>query len=133
MQFGCVLDGIGDVGGFGWRGSVDGRVSVLDGVDGRGRLGVVVFESPGDSCQGFRGAEEGVVVGTVADPLPIDSVLLSVEFQGSGAQVGKSVVIQGCVSGVAHCAADIETHVAEFKGLCACVGGASVAAFRGSK
>ena len=108
---------------------VDGRVAVLDRVDRCGWLGVVTFESPGDARQGFRGAEERVFAGTVANSLAFDSVLLSDEFQGCGAQVGKTVVIQGCVGSVVHCATDIEAHVAEFKGLRACFGGTSVAAF----
>ena len=102
-------------------------------MDGRGWLGVVAFESPGDARQGFRGAEEGVFVGTVADSLAFDSILLSDEFQGCGAQVGKTVVIQGCVGSVVHYAADVEVHVAEFKGLRACIGGTSAAAFGGSE
>ena len=96
-------------------------------------MGVVVFETPGDARQGFSGAEERVFVGTVADSLAFDSILLSDEFQGCRAQVGKTVVIQGCVGGIAHCAADIEMHVAEFEGLRARVRGTSAAVFRGSK
>ena len=108
-------------------------MAVLDGVNRRGRLGVVVFEAPGKACQGLCGAEEWVFVGTVADSLAVDCVLLLDEFQGSGVQVGKTVVIQGCVRGIVHCAANIKMHMAEFKGLRACVGGAGVAMFRGSK
>ena len=133
MHFGRVLEGVGDVGGFCWRRSVDGRVAVLDRVDRCGGLGVVMFEAPGDAHQGFSGAEERVCVGTVADSFAFDSILLSDEFQGCGAQVGKTVVIQGCVGSIVHYAADIEVHVAEFKGLRARVGGTSVAVFRGSK
>ena len=92
-------------------------------------MGVVVFESPGDARQGFSGAEERVFVGTVADSLAFDSILLSDEFQGCGAQVGKTVVIQGCVGSVVHYAADVKAHVAEFKGLRAGVGGTSAAVF----
>ena len=133
VHLSLVLDGVGDVGRLGWRGPVDGRMAVLDRVDGRGWLGVVVFEALGNACQGLCGAEEGVFVGTVADSLAFDSILLSDEFQGCGAQVGKTVVIQGCVRGIVHCAANIKMHMAEFKGLRACVGGAGVAMFRGSK
>ena len=96
-------------------------------------MGVVLFEEPGNACQGFGRAEEWVFVGTVADSLAFDSVLLLDEFQGRGAQVGKTVVIQRCVGSVAHCPADVKMHMAEFKGLRACVGGAGVAVFRGSK
>ena len=105
MHLGLVLDGVGDAGGLGRRGSVDGRMTVLNRVDGRGWLGVVVLQAPGDACQGFSGAEERVFVGTVADTLAFDSVLLSDEFHGSGAQVWKTVVIQGRVGGVVHYAA----------------------------
>ena len=75
-----MLEGVGDVGGFCRRRSVDGRVAVLNRVDGSGWLGVVAFESPGDARQGFRGAEEGVFVGTVADSLAFDSILLSEHY-----------------------------------------------------
>ena len=44
-------------------------MSVLCGVDGCSGLGVVGFEMPGNVRQGFCGAEEGVIVGTVADAL----------------------------------------------------------------
>ena len=43
-----MLDGVGDVGGLGRCGAVDGRVSVLCGVCVCGSLGVVVFEASGD-------------------------------------------------------------------------------------
>ena len=46
-----------------------------------------------------------------------DSVLLSDEFQGGRAQVGKTVVIQGCVGSVAHCASNVEADVSELEGL----------------
>ena len=124
-----ALDGIVDVGRLGQRGPVDGRVLVLVHVDGRGWLGVVMFEVPGDASQGFCGAEERVVVGTVADALAFDSALLSDELWSRGAQVGKLVIVQGRFGGIAHRASNVKVNVLEFEGLRASIGGASAAAF----
>ena len=92
-----------------------------------------MFQAPGDACQGLRGTEERVFVGTVADPLAFDTVLLLDKFQGCRAQVGKLVVIQGCVGGVVHHAANVKVDVSEFEGLACSVGGAGVATFGRSK
>ena len=79
-----------------------------------------------DARQGFCGAEERVIVGTVADALAFESVLLSDKFESRGAQMGKSVIIQGRIRGVVHCAANVKVDMAEFEGLRASVGGTGV-------
>ena len=129
VNFGHMLDCIGDVGGLGRHGLVDGQVLVMDGVHGRGGLGVVVLKALGDACEGLSGAEEGVVVDTVANALAFDSVLLSDKFQGCRAQVRKLVIIQGRIGGIAHCSSDVEVDASEFKGLRVSVGSAGVAVF----
>ena len=129
MHFSRVLDRVGDACRLGRRGSVDGRVSVLCGVDGCGWLGVVVFKAPGNASEGLSEDEERVVVCTVANALAFDSVLLSDEFQSRGAQVRKSVGNQGRVGGIARHASNVEVDVSELEGLHASVGSAGAAAF----
>ena len=59
--------------------------------------------------------------------LAFDSVLLSDKFQSRGAKVWKSLVIQGRVGGIVHCASNAKVDVLEFEGLRAIVGSACVA------
>ena len=120
MHFSRVLDCIGDVGRLSRHGAVDGQVSVLCGVDGHSGESVIVFKVPGNASEGLSGPEERVVVCTVANAFAFDSVLLSDKFQSRGAQVGKSVIVQGS-GGIVHCASNVEADVLEFEGLRASV------------
>ena len=129
MDFGRVLDGVGDAGELDRRGPVDGWVTVLDSVEWGGRLNVVFLEVSGNVCWGLCRAEERVVVGSVANALAFESVLLSDKFWSRGASVWKSVVIQGRIGGVADHASNVEMDVLEFKGLCASIRHAGVTAF----
>ena len=78
-----MLEGVGDVGRFGWHEAAS--ASVEDGVERAVGRSVVLAESPGDASQGFRRAEKRVRVSGMANPFAFDSVLLSDKFQGGGA------------------------------------------------
>ena len=117
-----MLDGVGDA-----RGDLASVGSLMDGWWlQRVWMGVVCGALSCCSClamrESFYRAEEGVVVGTVANAFIFDRVLCSEEFQGCRVQDWKSVIIQGRVRSVAHCTANVKVDVLEFDCLRAGVG-----------
>ena len=92
-----VADAIGDEGRLDHGSGVVG----VDGVDRSGRRSVVLQEVKDNPTEAFARADVGVVGGTMANLFPANSILLVIESECSGGDLGYIIqVMQRCCRGV---------------------------------